>query len=522
MLNQQQWNVAFAQLDALRKNMPRSVTEARVAEYHAILHALQVASRDESLVNFRVPDSEVKPIVLSARRGTRRFAGHATYSKEKYCDAEFFKRQVEALWRYIQGTQAQSQTGKGDVGKQNDYWSMTDGELEQLATQINVRAASMMPRGDRYIDRDRIIDALLKRDKALRESDPQPSHVVHVNGDMYGSNIQQGTSASKIEAKQGTTIDSKSHNTLHDVPEEQPASHRGLSIFISHSSKDAELALALIDLLTAGLGLVADQIRCSSVDGYRLPVGVNTESKLREEVNAAKVVVGLITPSSLDSYYVMFELGARWGANLFLAPLLAGVKANELSGPLGLLNALSANNEAQLHQLLEDISKQLGLQLQPAASYVRHVSAVKALVDAIANPATTQPAATAPVKQKLKMTLSAEGTPPSQLLKVVANRHVKVSRVEYMLSSEASMAGEDVSLEGETIETPINDGSVLKVWNTPRPDRNHYDHSGPAKIAVTVSVDGETEQYILPVQMEFMMQNNTAYRKLVGSKTFYG
>ena len=314
----------------------------------------------------------------------------------------------------------------------------------------------------------------------------------------------------------------ESRDTHHDTPDKQPATHRGLSIFISHSSKDADLALALIDLLKNGLGLFTDQIRCSSVDGYRLPVGVKTEGKLREEVNAAKVVVGLITPSSLASYYVMFELGARWGADLFLAPLLAGVKASELSGPLGLLNALSANNEAQLHQLLEDISKHLGLQLQPAASYVRHVSAVKALVGGIANPATTQPAATAPTKQKLKMTLSAEGTPPSQLLKVVANRHVKVSRVEYMLSSEAFMAGEDVSLDGETIEITINDGSVLKLWNTPRPDRNNYDHSGPAKIAVTVSVDGETDQYILPVQMEFMMQNNTAYRNVVGSKTFYG
>jgi hypothetical protein len=314
----------------------------------------------------------------------------------------------------------------------------------------------------------------------------------------------------------------ESRDTLHDMPEKRPATDSGLLVFISHSSKDADFALALIDLLKAGLALTADQIRCSSVDGYRLPVGVNTEGKLREEVNAAKVVIGLITTSSLASYYVMFELGARWGANLFLAPLLAGVKASELSGPLGLLNALSASNEAQLHQLLEDISRHLGLRLQPAASYVRHVSGVKALVDAIANPATTQAAATALPKQKLKMTLSAEGTPPSQILKVVANRHVKVSRVEYMLSSEASMAGEDVSVDGETIEIPINDGSVLKLWNTPRPDRNNYDHSGPAKIAVTVSVDGETDQYILPVQMEFMMQNNTAYRKLVGSKTFYG
>jgi TIR domain len=136
------------------------------------------------------------------------------------------------------------------------------------------------------------------------------------------------------ESAQESTASEDSRDTLHDMPPQPPATHRGLSIFISHSSKDADLALALIDLLKAALALRADQIRCSSVDGYRLPVGVNTESKLREEVNAAKVAVGLITPNSLASYYVMFELGARWGADLFLAPLMAGVKAGELSGPL--------------------------------------------------------------------------------------------------------------------------------------------------------------------------------------------
>ena len=106
-----------------------------------------------------------------------------------------------------------------------------------------------------------------------------------------------------------------------------------LQIFISHSSKDKALAEALTDLLKAALGLPSNQIRCSSVDGHRLPVEVDTQSLLRAEVNAAKVVIGLVTPNSLASSYVMFELGARWGASLFLAPLVAGVKPSGLSGP---------------------------------------------------------------------------------------------------------------------------------------------------------------------------------------------
>jgi hypothetical protein len=149
-----------------------------------------------------------------------------------------------------------------------------------------------------------------------------------------------------------------------------------LKIFVSHSSRDASLAEAVVDLVQSALNLPANEIRCSSVDGHRLPVGVNTESKLREEVNAATVVIGLVTPSSLVSAFVMFELGARWGSGLFLAPLLAGVQPQELMGPLSLLNALSAESDAQLHQLLGDVAAQLKIPLQNAASYVKHISKV--------------------------------------------------------------------------------------------------------------------------------------------------
>ena len=302
--------------------------------------------------------------------------------------------------------------------------------------------------------------------------------------------------------------------------ESKAAAHSGLSIFISHSSKDADLALALVDLLKAGLAVTADRIRCSSVDGYRLPVGVNTEAKLREEVNAAQIVIGLITPSSLSSYYVMFELGARWGAKLFLAPLLAGVRASELSGPLSLLNALSASSEPQLHQLLADIAQQLRVPLQPTASYIRNISAVKALADAFANPPTITPLPAAIPQQRLRFTVSVSGNPPSQVLKITSNRAIEVSRVDYLLSSEATIAGEDVSVQGDSVEIPVNDQLLLQVWNTPRHDRNSFDHSGPAKIGITVSGDGESHQYILPVQMQATMLGNTMHRTLVGSKSF--
>lgn len=181
------------------------------------------------------------------------------------------------------------------------------------------------------------------------------------------------------------------------------ASGVDLQIFVSHSSKDRALAEALTDLLKSALPLPANQIRCSSVEGHRLPVGVDTQSKLRAEVNAAKVVIGLVTPSSLASSYVMFELGARWGAGLFLAPLLAGVSPSGLSGPLSLLNALLASDETQLHQLLDDIAKELKLPLQSTSSYLKHVSAVKRLADSVLVSSPAQgPAVGAPTELEIR------------------------------------------------------------------------------------------------------------------------
>lgn len=123
-------------------------------------------------------------------------------------------------------------------------------------------------------------------------------------------------------------------------------------------------------------------------------------------------------------------------------------------------------------------------------------------------------------KPRFKVTISAEGNPPSQVLNLSQVNQSRCHELITCLSTEAAIAGEDVSREGQAVEIPINDGLLLKVWNTARADRNHYDNSGPAKIGVTLSSDGRGHQFILPIQMESTMQNNTMYRKVIGSKTF--
>ena len=149
-----------------------------------------------------------------------------------------------------------------------------------------------------------------------------------------------------------------------------------LLVFVSHSSKDSELAKSVVDLLCGALGLRAEDVRCSSIDGFRPPAGANTDEQLKLELSAAETFISLITPNSLNSAYVLFELGARWGANRHMVPLLAWTSPDALRGPLGKFNALSAGNESHLYQLVTDIAGVLRREIQSPAFYTQYVTQV--------------------------------------------------------------------------------------------------------------------------------------------------
>src|ERR1700690_2056950 len=133
-----QWDVLIARLNALRKNLPPDATESIVAEYNALAHDLQVLSRDEGLVAFRISDGQLERRITSARRGTARHPGSATYSKERYCDDDYFKRQVEGLWGYL----AEKSTV---TNKQRTYWDMNNDELETLAIGLKIPYVNVSP-----------------------------------------------------------------------------------------------------------------------------------------------------------------------------------------------------------------------------------------------------------------------------------------------------------------------------------------------------------------------------------------
>jgi len=148
-------------------------------------------------------------------------------------------------------------------------------------------------------------------------------------------------------------------------------------VFISHASEDKRLAATLVELLRTALDIPAEKILCTSVDGYRLQAGADTDDALRAAVLQSKTLVGIITRASQKSSYVLFELGARWGTNKHLIPLTAkGVSAGELKGPIAGKNALDCSSRPGVQQLIGDLGTILEMEVERPEVYDKHLGRV--------------------------------------------------------------------------------------------------------------------------------------------------
>lgn len=160
-----------------------------------------------------------------------------------------------------------------------------------------------------------------------------------------------------------------------------------MRVFISHSSKDKELASRVVELLRSALNLRSDDIRYTSEAGYGLPAGANIEQGLRQDVRDAEVLIGLLTPNSLSSIYVIFELGARWGMNKTNIYLYAkGMTPEELGSPLKDYNGLDCSKTEYMHRLVEDVAKCLNVNSDRTSSFVSLIEQICELASVVENP----------------------------------------------------------------------------------------------------------------------------------------
>jgi hypothetical protein len=143
-----------------------------------------------------------------------------------------------------------------------------------------------------------------------------------------------------------------------------------VQIFISHSSANLEHVRLFVELISAAFNLPKSLIRCTSVPGCKLKAGADVSGQLLQEIKDAEVFIGLLTTESIESTFVLFELGARWAVGKYFAPVLGpGSSTDLLKGPLQLKHAMRTNERTDMQQLVEEMAEVLGMKLQPSNSY---------------------------------------------------------------------------------------------------------------------------------------------------------
>lgn len=152
-------------------------------------------------------------------------------------------------------------------------------------------------------------------------------------------------------------------------------------IFVSHSAKDVALAEALVECLEACLEVPDQTIRCTSVSGYKLEPGSDANEALRQNLAQCSVVIGLLTEESLQSGYVIMELGAAWGLGKITCPVLGpNVEFGRIPGPLAGTHTIKADNNNDFAGLIDVVAKSAGLK---ARSLTRMTAGVHAFGEAV-------------------------------------------------------------------------------------------------------------------------------------------
>jgi len=154
-------------------------------------------------------------------------------------------------------------------------------------------------------------------------------------------------------------------------------------------------------------------------------VGSDFAITLLEDIGDSSVVIGLVTRSALASSWVLFELGATWGAKKNMKPLVTDeVDLKSLPGPISGRHVARMSNRGDIAQFLEEVTRLIGAAPRSAAKINK---AIETLLSAHAEHAAAQSSSSSKgtVKTKPKEPTFA-GVPFSELVTILGNETVKV------------------------------------------------------------------------------------------------
>lgn len=90
---------------------------------------------------------------------------------------------------------------------------------------------------------------------------------------------------------------------------------KNIHIFLSYAMEDSVYATELINSLS-------QQPNLHVFTSDKISAGENWRSKIKRELSKSDFFLVLLSPTSVHSKWVQFELGAAWGLNKFIVPVV--------------------------------------------------------------------------------------------------------------------------------------------------------------------------------------------------------
>lgn len=128
-------------------------------------------------------------------------------------------------------------------------------------------------------------------------------------------------------------------------------------VFISHASADATIVDELIDILKL-IGLRQDQIFCTSIKGYGIPLGENFLDRLKAELNDDVLVLFVLSDNFYRRAICIAEMGAAWALTKQHVPLIVPpFTFDMIKGVIPLTQGMVINDKHDINALSQLVEK---------------------------------------------------------------------------------------------------------------------------------------------------------------------
>ena len=155
--------------------------------------------------------------------------------------------------------------------------------------------------------------------------------------------------ANQAERDELKTIEKLINNSLNVIDNSNKQENKKkVSIFISHSSKDAKVIKSFTDkILQLALKINRDDIFCTSIEECSIVSGEDFRKVIKEKLQNATHVVQIITWDYKKSEVCMNEMGAAWVLNSKVKPFIIDPVDYESVGFINSPNQLLKLNQKQ-------------------------------------------------------------------------------------------------------------------------------------------------------------------------------